>query len=486
MYNEHFGFREPPFTTTPNSRLFYSNDLYREALANLRYGIEWRKGLIVMTGEVGTGKTTLLCKIMHGLESTVHPIFISYDHLTSLELLRIIARELGLPDHTQDRLTTIRQLHEYLLAKHKKTETVALLIDEAQNLSDEMFEDIRFLSNIETETEKLLQIVLTGQPELETRLGHVHLRHIRQRVVVHCRLAALKTDEVGRYIAVRLREAGYEGGALFAPDVVGEIALHSEGIPRLINIICDNALLLAFAQSQPKVGSEMIQEVVRDLGLVRPAGSIRPSPTEAPESGVRAVLGTMGPATTPDPQSRPISRHGIGIALIPAGVTMALVAIGSAGGSFSSWPIKGYFQQPAAPERGSATAQQRADKLTPSLPSSAQLAAARRNDRVEKSQRVKAEASGASSVQPAVKNAPAAGKQKEPRLGTFQVTGSTSFVRSRARADGKIIASLPPGTHLKVVSVRGNYFRVEAQVEDQKIRGYVHRQDAFFERIPPT
>jgi hypothetical protein len=372
------------------------------------------------------------------------------------------------------------------LAKHKKAETVALLIDEAQNLSDEMFEDIRFLSNIETETEKLLQIVLTGQPELETRLDQVHLRHIRQRVVVHCRLAALKTGEVGRYIAVRLREAGYEGGALFPPDVVGTIAFYSEGIPRLINIICDNALLLAYAQSQSKVSSEMIQEVVRDLGLVRPAGSTRASPAEALESGDRAALGTIGSAEALDPQSLTISRHRIGIALIPAGVTMALVAIGSAGGSFSSWPIKDYFQQPAAPEHGSIVAQHPADKFTPSLPSNAQLAAARRNDRIQKSPRVTSGATGAGPVQPAAKNSPGAIQQKQPRLGTFQVTGSTSFVRSRARADGKIIASLPPGTQVKVISVRGNYFRVEAEVEHQKIRGYVHRQDAFFERIPPA
>jgi hypothetical protein len=230
----------------------------------------------------------------------------------------------------------------------------------------------------------------------------------------------------------------------------------------------------------------MIQEVARDLGLVRQAGGTRATATEALENGHRAALGLVGSADALDPQSQPISRHRIGIALIPAGVTMALVAIGSAGGSFSSWPIKDYFQQPAAPEHGSTLGQHPADKFTLSLPSNAHLAAARRNDRVEKSQRVKAEATGAGPLQPAANTSRDAIQQKEPRLGMFQVTGSTSFLRSRARADSKIIASLPPGTQVKVVSVTGNYFRVEAQVEHQKIRGYVHRQDAFFERIPPA
>ena len=143
MYNEYFGFLESPFSASPNSRFFYINDLYQEALANLRYGIGWRKGLIVMTGEVGTGKTTLLGKIMRSLEATIHPVFISYDHLTYNELLRLISRELGLACDGQDRLATVERLREYLIAQHKKDHIVALLIDEAQNLSDEMFEDIR-------------------------------------------------------------------------------------------------------------------------------------------------------------------------------------------------------------------------------------------------------------------------------------------------------------------------------------------------------
>jgi general secretion pathway protein A len=481
MYNQHFGFLESPFTTTPNSRLFYSNDLYREALANLRYGIEWRKGLIVMTGEVGTGKTTLLCKIMRGLEATVHPIFVSYDHLTSVELLRMIARELGLTYDAQDRLATIGQLRDYLLAKHKKAETVALLIDEAQNLSDDMFEDIRFLSNIETETEKLLQIVLTGQPELETRLGQVHLRHVRQRVVVHCRLAALKSDEVGHYIAVRLREAGYEGKILFSPEVVGEIALYSQGIPRLINIICDNALLLAYAQSQNKVRMEMVHEVVRDLGLTKQSP---PEPAASPRASVsldRASSAPMGSGHPVELQTRSLSRQKIGFALIPAGVSLALVAIGSAGGSFSSWPIKGYFQQAPASEHRAPVREDPENSLAPSAP----VAAAPRTAENLKSQRVKLEASGPKTDPVKPKNNRPASRQKESASGNFQVTGQNSFVRGTPRADGKIIATLPPGTQVKVVSVRGNYLRVQARVDGQKVGGYVHREDAFFERILP-
>jgi general secretion pathway protein A len=476
MYNEHLGFLESPFTTTPNSRLFYSNDLYQEALANLRYGIEWKKGLIVMTGEVGTGKTTLLTRTMRGLEARVHPIFVSYDHLTSVELLRIIAQALGLKYDGQDRLATIEQLREQLLLKHKKAEIVALLIDEAQNLSDEMFEDIRFLSNIETEREKLLQIVLTGQPELEARLDQLHLRHIKQRIVVHCRLAALKSDEVGRYIDVRLREAGYQGEALFGPDAIGRIALYSEGIPRLINIMCDNALLIAYAQSKFRVSTEMIQEVVRDLRLIEPslpqAGS---GPTRMTSPAAGSSSG-KAPFRLPS-ETQPAIRRKVGFALIPTGVSLALVAIGSAGSAFY-WPITTYFQPSSAPQHRALITQDPTNKLSePNAPMRSPLAARANGDSV-KQQRLKVEAKPPSDSK---RPKPLAEAEKEPLLGKFQVTGPNSFVRGSPRADGKIIATLPPGTQVEVVGTRGNYLRVHATADGENIRGYVHRQDAFFE-----
>src|SRR5512142_1540646 len=231
MYNEHFGFQQSPFSAAPSSRFFYVNEQYQESLANLRYCIEWKKGLIVMTGEVGTGKTTLLGKTIASLGAATHPVFVSYNHLTYPELLRLISKQLDLNADSQDRVASVEQLREHLIAQHEKGHIVALLIDEAQGLSDEMFEEIRFLSNFENEAEKLIQIVLTGQPERERRLDQPSLRHIKQRVVVHCRLAPLERDEVGRYIATRLGQAGHQGGDLFNPDAVARIARYSRGIP---------------------------------------------------------------------------------------------------------------------------------------------------------------------------------------------------------------------------------------------------------------
>ena len=220
MYNEYFGFLASPFNSTPDSRIFYDNELYREAFANLRYGIEWRKGLIVMTGEVGTGKTTLLDKIVRNLGATMQVVFVSYDQLNAAELIRLVFRELGLASDFQDRITRIEQLRDYLIAQSRKRRIVALLIDEAQNLSDEAFEAVRFLSNFESDGEKLLQIVLTGQPELQVRLNQSKLRHLKQRIVIHCRLAPLTNDEVSRYISFRVRGAGFRGKDLFDAEVL--------------------------------------------------------------------------------------------------------------------------------------------------------------------------------------------------------------------------------------------------------------------------
>jgi general secretion pathway protein A len=225
MYNEHFGFREAPFTAIPSSKFFYANTQYREAFANLRYGIKWRKGLVVVVGEVGTGKTTLLRKIVCNLETDVHPIFVSYDHLTYEQLLRLISKELGVPAHAQDRFALVESIHEALLEQQKNGRAVALLIDEAQTLSDETFDDIRFLTNLETDRGKLLQIVLSGQPELDARLSQARLRHIKQRIVLNCRLAPLDEAEVELYIESRLQQAGYYGPNLFSAQAIRDIAV---------------------------------------------------------------------------------------------------------------------------------------------------------------------------------------------------------------------------------------------------------------------
>jgi general secretion pathway protein A len=270
LYEEHFGFLDLPFNVTPNPRFSYDNPVYREAFATLRYGIEARKGFIVVTGEVGTGKTTLLKAVIRSVESTVHTAFIFNPKLNFNELVRSILTDLGIAESRQDRFSLMAKLNDYLIEQFKKDHIVAILIDEAQDLSDELLEDIRLLSNFETDSNRLIQIVLIGQPELEQRLDQPQLRQVKQRVTLRCRLTPLPSDEVGSYINCRLKTAGYEGKELFEPKAVEKIGLNSQGIPRLINVICDNALLIAYASSKRKVSAEIIEEVARDLRLTVP------------------------------------------------------------------------------------------------------------------------------------------------------------------------------------------------------------------------
>ncbi len=267
LYTNYFGFREAPFSVTPDPRFWYTNPLSQEAFATLSYGIEARKGFIVVTGEVGTGKTTLLRALMHSLGTTVNSVFVFYSHFIFLELLRFTLRELGLRGEGE-KLAMIEQLRGYLEEQHRRGHVVALLIDEAQNLSDETLEGVRLLSNLETEKEKLLQVVLIGQPELDRKLSQPKLRQIKQRVAVRCTLGALGEGEVSSYIEYRLAASGYKGGELFEREAMRRVALYSRGIPRLINIICDNALLIAYASSREKVTGEVVEEVASDLRLL--------------------------------------------------------------------------------------------------------------------------------------------------------------------------------------------------------------------------
>jgi type II secretory pathway predicted ATPase ExeA len=267
MYQQYFGFREPPFSITPDPRFFYDNSIYLEAYANLRYGIEAKKGFIAVTGEVGTGKTTLLRKLMLSLEKTIHTVLIFNTDVTFNELLRVILRDLGLPTEGKDRLSMVEELNDYLIAQLAQGQIVCLLIDEVQNLSDESLEGLRLLSNLETDRHKLLQIVLMGQPEFQAKLEQPHLRQLKQRIAIRCEIARLEDNEVRSYVNFRLRAAGCENDKLFHPDAVEKIAVYSKGIPRLINVICDNALLITFAASQKSVSADVIGEVARDLKL---------------------------------------------------------------------------------------------------------------------------------------------------------------------------------------------------------------------------
>jgi general secretion pathway protein A len=268
MYNSYFGFSVSPFRVTPDPSLFYSNPVYEEAYANLRYGIEAKKGFIVITGEVGTGKTTLLRKLMtHTSEGIIHTVYVFNTYLNFTELLQVIHYDLGLGQKEANKIKLLQELNDFLITQLKDGNIVSVLVDEAQNLSDEALEGLRLLSNLETDQEKLIQIVLMGQPELQARLDQPSLRQLKQRVALQCRLVPLRHDEVCRYIDFRLKAAGYIGKRLFHPDAYRQIAVASNGIPRLVNIICDNALLCAFGRSEKTVSSDIIKEVAGDLRL---------------------------------------------------------------------------------------------------------------------------------------------------------------------------------------------------------------------------
>lgn len=284
MYVKYFGLREPPFNLTPDPRFFFDSQLHREAWAALFYGVKEKKGFVVLTGEVGTGKTTLLRKVLRSLEATHRSVFIFNTLITGDELLEAILRDLDL-DPAPKRMEMFQQFNEFLLEQLKKGHTVSVLIDEAQNLNEEALESVRLLSNLETDREKLLQIVLVGQPELDAKLNSRALRQLKQRVSLWCRLERLSKSDTEAYIAHRLSIAGYKGSQLFTEGAWQVIWEQSRGIPRLINTVCDNALVTAFAMSKTTVTPDIIHEAVRDLRLTAADHGIESSYSERRGSG---------------------------------------------------------------------------------------------------------------------------------------------------------------------------------------------------------
>jgi general secretion pathway protein A len=330
MYTDYFGFREKPFNITPDPRFFYTNPSYQEAYASLLYGIHERRGFIVLTGEVGTGKTTLLRRLMENMEPHIRFVFFYNTTLPYEEILDCICYELGLPTKDGGKLHKIQALNQFLMDRLARRETVVLLIDEAQNLAEEGLENLRLLSNLETATDKLLQIVLVGQPELQTKLNQPGLRQLKQRIAIQCRLERLDDEEVGPFIYYRLSAAGYKRQHLFTPDAIQEIAYYSNGIPRLINVICDNALLIAYATSQKRITTDIVREAADDLRLEGPRGD----PLRADEAGEpsREVRISKSPSSTRSGRApyhgKPSGSTRRGLRMVMAGLLLGVGGIG--------------------------------------------------------------------------------------------------------------------------------------------------------------
>ena len=268
MYTAYFGLREQPFNITPDPRFVYANPVHKEAYAALRYGIDQRKGIMLLIGEPGTGKTTLLRRLVKNLGPKIHVASLSFPALTFEELFDSLCQDFALPIEKNWRLLEkIQALEKLLRAWQQEGETAVVLIDEAQDLEEPVLEKLRLLSNLEAENEKLIQIVVVGQPEFETRLKQPRLFLFKQRIVVTARLDRLQDQEVGPFIQYRLSVAGCERQDVFSPEVAQRIALYAEGIPRLINSICDNALLCAYSFDQQTVSAEIIEQVAQDLFL---------------------------------------------------------------------------------------------------------------------------------------------------------------------------------------------------------------------------
>lgn len=270
MYQNFFSLRGNPFGANPDPRYLYLTRDAQEALACLTYGIQARKGFIVLSGEVGTGKTTLLNKLLAWLRGyRAATAFVFNSSLTVTEFLDFMMADFGITCESAMKSRVLLRLNRWLLERYRASEAVVLIVDEAQNLSLQVLEEVRLLTNLETSSEKLIQIVLSGQPELEEKLKLPQLRQLRQRINLRARLHPLTIEEARGYVAERLRIAGADGREIFSAEAVERVHEHSEGIPRLMNLLCEHALISAFADQERIVTADRIEQTACELELGR-------------------------------------------------------------------------------------------------------------------------------------------------------------------------------------------------------------------------
>ncbi len=268
MYSAFFGFDREPFRVNPDPRFLYFSESHQEALATLIYAVQQRKGFIVLTGEVGTGKTTILNALLQKLDPGVQSAYLFNTKLGLADFFSYLFEELELePIEPFQKSKVLHRLNHYLIERLRKGQQTLLIVDEAQNLSAELLVEIRLLSKLETPQSKLLQIIMVGQPELGAKLAQPELRQLRQRVELRCAIRPLSPHETAEYVRERLLIAGHESGDVFAAPALRMVYRYTGGIPRVVNVLCDNALLAAFVRKSLRVSARMVQEAAQDMGL---------------------------------------------------------------------------------------------------------------------------------------------------------------------------------------------------------------------------
>jgi general secretion pathway protein A len=570
MYTNYFGFVEAPFGGTPDPRFFYRNHSYQEALTLLQHAIEDHKGIVLCAGEVGTGKTLLLKMLMQNLESKGRAILITNAWSSIDKLLRLILSRLGVSTLVEDRLVMPEHLAGALVGQRKASRMVALLIDEAQDLSEKSLDDLRLLSNLEAEGEPLLQMVLMGQPELERKLDQPQLRPLKQRVALRRRLSPLAHKEIGAYIGYRVQAAGYDGQKLFDSDALEKIALYSGGIPRVINTLCDNALGKAYAAGSRHVTAAIAEDVARnlelhaksepqtmDVGLVEfPQESSWKIPglgeTESTASNAEPWQSDMIRLVEPEDLAIPDRRStllkkrrfnresitrlrrvatpiGLLVMLALGGVlwySQSEIALSELApkidfselatkfkGLADDWSpvwrnLETIFQknlsvdgssaflrhnpEPSVPVQKSqrddtdvlqekdADAQKASETTVSAVESARKTATADHSNDQSKPQPSDSKPTSVNSTAERTGKQKSGSQKGESSLGIFEVVGA-SYVRDKPASEAEIIATLQPGTRIQVLAQTRDYFQVRS-LEDRAIRGYVHREDAFFER----
>lgn len=294
MYTKAFGLKEKPFTVTPNPRFLYLSKHHLEALDHLKYGIQEKMGFVVVTGEVGTGKTTLLRSLLESLGDDTNTAFVFNTRVTGPQLLKLILTDLGIEATGLEKDEMVNALNDFLIDQVRDQRNTVVVIDEAQNLGPETLEELRLLSNLETNQTKLLQILLVGQPELNHVLNLPELRQLRQRITVMYHLQPLSLEETGEYVRHRLKVAGATRDDIFSVEAIQGIYYYGRGFPRLVNILCDRGLLAAYADDKTQVDRALVDEVQRELDLPLAEGDGRPPAWGSQAVGAGVANGAPG------------------------------------------------------------------------------------------------------------------------------------------------------------------------------------------------